>query len=142
MTTLRPLGPSVTFTALLRISTPRRMRSRASVEKRTSLAAIVFKLQRRSREVKRKRGSSGDDAEDVAFLHDEEVFAVDLDFRARPFSEQNIVADLDVQRNQLAAFVTGTGADCNDFAFLGFFLGAVGNDDAALGLLFAFEAPI
>jgi hypothetical protein len=30
MTTLRPLGPSVTFTALARMSTPRSMRSRAS----------------------------------------------------------------------------------------------------------------
>src|ERR1700720_1869916 len=33
MTTLRPFGPSVIFTALLRISTPRRMRSRASVDR-------------------------------------------------------------------------------------------------------------
>src|SRR6202041_2347941 len=40
MTTLRPLGPSVTFTALARISTPRSMRSRASPENLTSLAAI------------------------------------------------------------------------------------------------------
>ena len=39
-TTLRPLGPSVTFTALARMSTPRSMRSRASVENFTSLAAI------------------------------------------------------------------------------------------------------
>ena len=39
-TTLRPLGPSVTFTALARMSTPRNMRSRASVENFTSLAAI------------------------------------------------------------------------------------------------------
>ena len=38
--TLRPLGPSVILTALARMSTPRSMRSRASVEKRTSLAAI------------------------------------------------------------------------------------------------------
>ena len=38
--TLRPLGPSVIFTALARMSTPRSMRSRASAEKRTSLAAI------------------------------------------------------------------------------------------------------
>src|ERR1700683_5547119 len=37
--TLRPLGPSVTLTALLRISTPRSIRSRASEEKRTYLAA-------------------------------------------------------------------------------------------------------
>ena len=38
--TLRPLGPSVIRTALARMSTPRSMRSRASLEKRTSLAAI------------------------------------------------------------------------------------------------------
>src|SRR5687767_112139 len=38
--TLRPLGPSVTFTVLARMSMPRSMRSRASVEKRTVLAAI------------------------------------------------------------------------------------------------------
>ena len=41
MTTLRPLGPSVTLTALARMSTPRSMRSRASDEKRTSLAAML-----------------------------------------------------------------------------------------------------
>ena len=40
--TLRPLGPSVTLTALLRISTPRSMRSRASVENLTSLADMIF----------------------------------------------------------------------------------------------------
>src|SRR6266853_1018703 len=39
-TTLRPLGPSVTFTALARISTPRSIFSRASPAKRTSFAAI------------------------------------------------------------------------------------------------------
>ena len=40
-TTLRPFGPSVTFTALARMSTPRSMRSRASDENLTSLAAMV-----------------------------------------------------------------------------------------------------
>ena len=39
-TTLRPLGPSVTFTASARMSTPRMIRSRASREKRTSFAAM------------------------------------------------------------------------------------------------------
>jgi hypothetical protein len=39
-TTLRPLGPSVTLTALLRMSTPRNILSRASTENFTSLAAI------------------------------------------------------------------------------------------------------
>ena len=41
MTTLRPLGPSVTLTALARMSTPRSMRSRASPANLTSLAAMV-----------------------------------------------------------------------------------------------------
>jgi hypothetical protein len=41
-TTLRPLGPSVTFTALARMSTPRSILSRASTENLTSLAAIEF----------------------------------------------------------------------------------------------------
>ena len=40
--TLRPLGPSVTFTALARMSTPRNMRSRASVENFTSFADIAL----------------------------------------------------------------------------------------------------
>ena len=39
-TTLRPLGPSVTFTASARMSTPRSMRARASPPKRTSFAAM------------------------------------------------------------------------------------------------------
>src|SRR6266550_2439505 len=43
-TTLRPLGPSVTLTALLRISTPRSMRSRASTPNLTSLADIMISV--------------------------------------------------------------------------------------------------
>ena len=41
ITTLRPFGPSVTLTALARISTPRSMRSRASPANLTSLAAML-----------------------------------------------------------------------------------------------------
>src|SRR5437879_2936099 len=44
-TTLRPLGPSVTLTALLRMSTPRSMRSRASTPNLTSLADIFCFLE-------------------------------------------------------------------------------------------------
>src|SRR6185437_7862771 len=43
-TTLRPLGPSVTLTALLRMSTPRSMRSRASTPNLTSLADIMISV--------------------------------------------------------------------------------------------------
>ena len=41
-TTLRPFGPSVTRTALARMSTPRSILSRASAENLTSLAAMVM----------------------------------------------------------------------------------------------------
>ena len=82
-----------------------------------------------------------EDAQDVALLHDQEIFAVELDLGAGPFAEQDAVAVLDVQRMDLAALVAGAGADGDDFAFLRLFLGGVGNDDPALGLLFFLDAP-
>src|SRR5271154_2081023 len=75
-TTLRPLGPSVTLTALLRMSTPRNMRSRAS----TRLSGLLLG----GRKV-------GENAHDVALLHDQQLLAVDLDFSARPLAEQHAV---------------------------------------------------
>src|SRR5271156_5837394 len=119
-TTLRPLGPSVTFTALLRMSTPRSMRSRASTPNLTSLADIygfpelilvspeghpqaLLRVERMG--VSRLGGfllgggSVGEHAHDVALLHDQELLAVDLDLGARPLAEQHAVADLDVDRD-------------------------------------------
>src|SRR5271166_6592347 len=86
-TTLRPFGPSVTLTALLRISTPRSIRSRASEEKRTSLADMIFNPWFEMR----GKGASGrlflrgacalDHAHDVGLFHDQKV-AIDLDLGA------------------------------------------------------------
>src|SRR5258705_4384012 len=45
MTTLRPLGPSVTFTASARMLTPRSIFSRASAWNFTSLAAIGYSFE-------------------------------------------------------------------------------------------------
>src|SRR6187397_3150151 len=73
--TLRPLGPSVTFTALARMSTPRSILSRASVENLTSLAAISIYSGW-------KGGRSADHAHDVGLLHDQKLFAVELHFGA------------------------------------------------------------
>src|SRR5262249_18299809 len=81
-----------------------------------------------------------DDAHNVALLHDQEFFAVDLDLGARPFAEQHPVADLDVDGDQLAGFVAAAGANRDDLALGGLFLGGIGNDDAAGGLLFGIDA--
>src|SRR6476646_9542876 len=136
MTTLRPLGPSVTLTASARMSTPRRMRSRASRLNFTSLAAMVgYPFQTGC--VLRK---SGDDPEDVAFLHDDQVFAVEDDFGARPFAEQDAVAGLDVERRDLSFVGAVAAADGDDFAFLRLFLSGVGNDDPAFGLFLGVDA--
>src|SRR5689334_21240670 len=69
ITTLRPLGPNVTFTASARAFTPFKMAERASSEKRSSLADIF--------------GSSDQliqNAENVFLTHHEEFFAVNLNF--------------------------------------------------------------
>jgi hypothetical protein len=83
---------------------------------------------------------SADDPEDVAFLHDDQILAVDLDLGARPFAEQDLVAGLNVERHDRALFAADAGAGGDDFAFLRLFLGGVGDDDAAGGFLGGFDA--
>src|SRR5262249_18572909 len=75
-----------------------------------------------------------ENAHDVRLLHDQIFGAVDLDFGARPLAEENDVAGLDVDRDELAALVAAAGANGDDFALHGLFLGRVRNDDATLGL--------
>src|ERR1700733_1140555 len=80
-----------------------------------------------------------ENAHDVALLHDQQLLAVELDLGARPFAEQHAVADLEIDRDQLAGFVTAAGTDRGDLALRGLFLGAVRNDDAASCLLFGVD---
>src|SRR6266567_1579316 len=70
----------------------------------------------------------------VALFHDEVLDAIDFDLGARPFAEQDAVADLDVDRDQLAGLVAAAGANGDDPALLRLLLGGVGNDDATSGL--------
>src|SRR5262249_48643422 len=167
-TTLRPLGPSVTRTALLRISTPRSIFSRASPENLTSLAAILLmsllmtwtscgesgrKPFARVRcpvrlESAEERGSGGllagdlfgQHAHDVALFHDEIFDAIELDLGAGPFSEQHPIAGLEIDGDQLAALVASARTHRNDLALLRLFLGGVGDDDAAGGLFLGIDA--
>src|SRR6516164_4947963 len=136
ITTLRPFGPSVTFTALASVSTPRSNRSRASPEKRTSFAAITTY----SLEFLVCGRALGDDAHNVGLLHDEEILALEFDFGARPFAEQHAISSLEIHGDQLAVLVAAARPHSDDFALLRFLLSGVGNDDPALRLLLCFDA--
>ncbi len=81
-----------------------------------------------------------DHAQNIAFLHDEQILAIDAHLGARPFAEQDAVAGLDVERRDGAVFGAGARADGDDFALLRLFLCGVGDDDAARGLLLGFDA--
>src|SRR6187200_2907895 len=88
-TTLRPLGPRVTLTALARMFTPSTMRARASPPKITSFAAMLLpqnwlngfaESERESGSLLQAGGRSAfDDCEQVLFLHDQQLVALDLD---------------------------------------------------------------
>ena len=69
-----------------------------------------------------------------------EVLAIDLDLGARPFPEQHPVADLDIERMQLAVIAARSRACRNYLALHRLFLGGVGDDDAAFGLLLFLDA--
>ena len=71
-TTLRPFGPSVTLTALARMSTPRSILSRASTENLTSLAAISIHSVDESLILRRRRPE--DAAEDEERFGDYAAF--------------------------------------------------------------------
>src|SRR4029450_1587767 len=92
-TALRPFGPSVAFTAFARMLTPLSIRARASSLKRTSLAAMG---------VKPLNELLLDDGHHVFFAQDEKLFTVDFHFCAAVLAEQDVVADLDVERTNFA----------------------------------------
>src|SRR6266851_3332707 len=127
ITTFRPLGPSVTLTASARVLTPLRIASRARTSKRISLAIGVVSLLL-------------DHAEDVFLAHHEVFLPVDLDLGPGVLREQHAVPRLDVQRTDLPVLQDLAVAHGDDLTLDGLFLGRVGDDDTALGLLFLLHA--
>src|SRR5262249_985531 len=72
--------------------------------------------------------------------HDEELIALHLHRLARVLAEQHAIADLDVDRNQLAVLVFLALAYRDDLALVGLLRSGVRNDDAPGGLAFLFNA--
>src|SRR5689334_25227165 len=110
-TTLRPLGPSVTFTASAKMFSPWTILARAPSWKRTSFAGIVA-----SPSLGYGESGAFDYAHDVFLAHDEELFAFDLHRLAGILAEQDLVADLHVQRDELPLVVFLALAHRNHFA--------------------------
>src|SRR3546814_19010374 len=104
------------------------MRARASRLNLTSLAAIYasFRFRRKLRNFTLKSGfrriggtGPGDDAGNVRFLHEQQLFAVDLDLGARHFARPDAVARLDVERRKLYLLGLASGSDREDVAWVG-----------------------
>src|SRR5215467_20391 len=80
-----------------------------------------------------RNAGSAEDAEDFIFFHDDELFAVNLDFGAGILAEQDAVAFFDGQGEGLAFVVGAAFSGGDDFALLRLVFGRVGNDDTAAG---------
>ena len=138
-TTLRPLGPRVTFTASASWLTPRRMAWRDCSPYTICFAIDVLLNSQilRFYFLDFLRLAVVDDREDFVLAHDEVFLAIELDLLARVLAEQDEVAGLDVERDALAVVLRLAVAGGDDLALLGLFLGGVGDDDPA-DFLFAF----
>src|SRR6478752_7044967 len=107
MTTLRLRGPRVTFTAFASRLSPFAISARAPDEKMISFAAMFVVPCSCT-------CGSVENREEVFLAHDEVLFAVDLHFRARVLREQNLVASLHFEGDDLAVLVALTGANGDD----------------------------
>jgi hypothetical protein len=67
---------------------------------------------------------------DYFLAHNEEIFAVDLDFGSAVLAEQDLVADFHIERTDLAVFQDLALADRDDLAADRLFGCGVGDHDA------------
>src|SRR6516164_3423855 len=70
---------------------------------------------------------------DVFFAHDHELFAVDLDLGSAVLAEQDLVADLHIERPNLTVFENLSFADRDDLSLHRLLGRGIGNDDATGG---------
>src|SRR5687768_12580468 len=99
-TTLRPLGPRVTFTASARMLRPCTILLRALSWNLTSFAGIACLLKFVMSSLRGRLGL--DHAHEVFLAHHEQFLTFHLHRLPGVLAEQHLVADLDVERNQLA----------------------------------------
>src|SRR6267143_4006424 len=120
MTTFRPLGPRVTFTASASWSTPRFKRARASTLNSRYLAAICYSSSRLA-ELRN----------DVGFLDQDDLFPFELHLRAAVLPVDHAVTDLQLHRNHFP-LLPPSGADRDDLPLNRLLLSGVRDVQAAL----------
>src|SRR2546428_2151558 len=126
MTTLRPFGPSVAFTASA-------MDVDAPEQRRPGVLGELELLWHRS------RPSLLENGEDVFLAHDQVLLVIELDLGAGVLPEQNLVPGLHVERDLLALVGDLAVADGDHLGLLRLLLGRVRDDDPALLDLFLLE---
>src|ERR1051326_1493594 len=136
MTTLRPLGPSVAFTASARMFTPLSRLARAS-----SSNFSCFAIDRVPPSQLMIGASLLEDGENVFLAKDQVFLVLDLHFRARVLSEQDAVTRLHVERQLLTVLGDLAVAGGDDLALLRLLLRGIGDDDPA-ALDFLLFAPL
>src|SRR5579871_1539104 len=133
-TTLRPFGPSVTFTASARMLAPRSSARRAFSSKTSCFAAMIKFYN--SLDAGRH---FVDDGEDIFFGNDEIFGAVNLDFAARILAIENAIADLNAHAEFRAVFQHAAVAGRPHDALLGLFLSGIGQENTARRLVVLFD---
>ena len=78
-------------------------------------------------------------SQNVTLSKNEIFHAVEFDFSAGIFREENLVTDFEFHRLAGALFVKLARTNSQNFAVLRLFFGGVWKDDAARGLFFSFE---
>src|SRR4051794_27269383 len=136
-TTLRPFGPSVTFTASASWLTPRSTACRDCSPYTICFAIFVVSYDRLFLLLARVVN----DRQHFVLAHDEVLLTIELDLLARVLAEENQVAGLDVERDALAVVLRLAVAGGDDLALLRLLLGGVGDDDPP-DLLLAFLNPL
>src|SRR5436190_10154787 len=81
-----------------------------------------------------------DHAQDVALFHDQILDPLDLDLRARPFAEQNAVADLEIDGDDFSGLIAAAWTDGDHLSLRRLLFGGVRNDDSTCALTVGFDA--
>jgi hypothetical protein len=86
-------------------------------------------------------GGALDDSQNLVLAHNQQLFAVEFDLLAAVFAKKHAIARFNVQRLAGAVLSILAFADGHNFALLGLFFRAIGNNDSPAHLFAFFDAP-